>query len=197
MTCSRCAGLGPGSLAPFQGPPGPPGPAGPNYGFGSITYGHLVADPNSTDPAVAGNPITANVPLPLAFAADPAPLSYAHLNPPFVGLTLWDGTKVMGRAFADRFEVQVNLIVRSQRAGGSITLEVSNGPGAIPITADNKNLIKPAGVSERVTLLVRFETLAGVMANGAQLVLTSTVNAAIFRESVIVAPISILQPSPS
>lgn len=194
MTCSRSAGLGPAEAALFQGPPGPPGP---NYGFGSITYGHLVADPNSTDPTVVGAPIVASVPLPIAFTPDAGALSYSHLNPPFAGLTLWDGAKVVGRAFADRFEVQVNLIVRSQRAGGSITLEVSTGTGAIPITSDNKNLIKPAGVSERVTLLVRFETLAGVMANGAQLILTATVNAAIFRESVIVAPLSILQPAQS
>ncbi|WP_267426375.1 hypothetical protein [Methylobacterium sp. GC_Met_2] len=29
MSCSRCAGLGPAALAPFQGPPGAPGTAGP------------------------------------------------------------------------------------------------------------------------------------------------------------------------
>ncbi len=45
MTYSRSAGLGPAALAPFQGPPQAPGPAGPNYGFGSITYEHLIAEP--------------------------------------------------------------------------------------------------------------------------------------------------------
>ena len=45
MTFSRSAGLGPAALAPFLGPPQAPGPAGPNYGFGSITYEHLIAEP--------------------------------------------------------------------------------------------------------------------------------------------------------
>jgi hypothetical protein len=180
----------------IPGPPGPVGAAGPTgitTGLGVITYSHQVADPNSVDPAVMGSPLDANAPLQLVFVPDPN-LTLDHLNAPFVGQTFWDGTKVVGRAMADRLEVQVNLIVRSQRAGGTISLEVDAGSPFGPITSDNADLLKPAGVNERVTLTVKFETLTYVQANGAKLMLTSDVPASIFKESVVVAPQSTFVP---
>lgn len=181
------------------GIPGPPGPAGATgatgitTGLGVITYSHQVADPNGLDPSVMGSPLDAHAPLQLAFLPDPS-LTLDHLNPPFVGQSFWDGTKVVGRAAADRLEVQVNLIVRSQRAGGTISLEVDAGSPLGPITSDNADLLKPAGVNERVTLTVKFETLGYVMANGAKLWLTADVPASIFKESVVVAPQSLFVP---
>ncbi|WP_284244897.1 hypothetical protein [Methylobacterium haplocladii] len=170
----------------FQGPPGRDGPQGPPgpIGGGQVGYSRTVREP--------GDLLAQRTRTPIAFTPDPA-LSSLYLNPPFAGLTLWDGARVRGRAFADRFKIQVNLLVRSMQANGTILLDVDAGvvPGSTPpLATDTADLFKDAGDPdpERVTLVVEFQTLDKVMANGAALFLTSTVPIHILKRSVLVYP---------
>lgn len=181
----------------IEGPPGPIGPSGPqgpqggrgergpqgaSTGFGQITYSERTVEISDLfEPDVRGQ-----------ILFDPAPeLTQDLLNAPFAGHVFWHDDRIAPRAFGDLYDVQVNLIVTAQVADGRIRVDADTGSSLGPIASDTQVLFNSAGTPERATFRLRVQALAGFIANGCRLYLTSSVPLTVISETVLVAPASI------
>jgi hypothetical protein len=164
------------------GPIGPQGDKGVNTGFGQITYtDRTIGDEDRFLPGVRA---------PIRFVATPG-LTQDFLNEPFRGHVFWSDNKLIGRALGDLLDVQVNLIVTADIAGGELRVDADVGSSLGPIASDTQVLFNGAGVPERVTFRLRVQTLSGFLLNGCGIFLTSNVPLTVISETMLVAPASI------
>lgn len=172
-------------LTPLTFPPqGERGPAGVSTGFGQITYTERTLE--SSDAFVPG--VRGQV------LFEPTSVTDA-LNPPFTGHGFWAANRVVPRAMGDLYDLQINLIVTSQVAGGQLRLDADVGSVIGPIASDSQVLFNGALDPERVTFRARVQVLANFLTNGCALYLTSSVPITTISETILIAPASI-RPTP-
>ena len=186
MFCPRCAGLGPAMLAPFQGPPGPPGSQGASGQPGD--YGYIRFDEITATPIVLApgdrKPFTLTAPLMMANS----------LRGPFADFPFLDadGCTVRARADGDSYDIRVRFSVVAQIAEGAFQTNffvIGNTSGIQGAAATRaRSLVAPAGTSERVDELFQVFPGAGFKANGALVMVQSSVPCVVSPESLFVRP---------
>ncbi|GJE42075.1 hypothetical protein [Methylobacterium soli] len=170
-------------LTPLAFPPqGRPGAPGLNTGFGQVTYTERSVE--------ADDSFAAGVRQQVRFVPTPS-LTQDLLNAPFAGHTFWSDNRLIGRAMGDLIDVTVNLIVTATIAGGQLRTDADVGSTLGPVASDSQTLFNGAGIPERTTFRLRLQVLAGFLANGCALFLTSNVPLLVTSETVLVAPASI------
>lgn len=161
----------------IQGPPGPS-----PTGFGQIRYANMSLEPDDV--------FLPNVRSQVLFSPDPAQ-TQDFLNPPFADHLFWVNNTVIGRRYGDLIDILVNLLVTTQVSGGRVRIDIDVGSPLGPTGSDTAILFEDAGTPERVTFMLRAQTLGYFMANGAKLFLTSTVPLTTVSEAILIAPISL------
>ncbi len=168
-----------------RGAQGIQGPPGVNIGFGQITYTNRGLEPDDVfEPGARAQVLfTPDVP------------TQDVLNPPFDAHTFWIDNAVVPQALGDLYDLQINLIVTADTAGGQLRLDADVGSILGPIASDTQILFAGAGAPERVTFRLRVQVLANFMANGCRIYLTSSVRVTTVSETILVAPASIRAPA--
>ena len=171
------------TVAGPQGAPGErgiPGPPGVARGVGQITYTNRSLEPDDVFEAGARAQVR--------FAPDGPPQD--GLNPPFEGHAFWIEDAIVPRAMGDLYDIQTNLIVTVDTAGGYLRLDADVGSSLGPIASDTQVLFEGAGRPERVTFRLRVQVLANFLANGCRIFLTSSVRITTVSETILLAPAS-------
>lgn len=171
---------------PIPGLPGPPGPQGARGpqgvpgDYGSIRYDEVNATPILLTP-------DQSVPFTLA-----APVTMTNsLRGPFANFTflLPDGATLQARANGDSYLIRARMSVVAVQAGGSFTTDLVI-PGVSGLSSTRpRSLLKPAGTPDLVDELFQAFPGNNFVANGATLMLTSSVVATVIPQTLFVTPI--------
>ena len=180
MTYPRCLGLWPAMLAPFQGPPGPAGPQGARGDYGSIRYDEVNATPITLEPGVAA-----------AFTLAAPVMTVNNLRGPFASFDFLspDGRTLNARANGDTYLIRARMSVVASMAGGSFTSDLVIPSVSGPSSTRPRSLLKPAGTPDLVDELFQAFPGSGFIANGASIMLTSTVPAVVIPQTLFVTPL--------
>lgn len=163
-----------------QGEAGDPGPQGEPGDYGSIRYDE-----------VSGTPISLMPDVPAAFTLAAPVMMTNSLRGPFANFTFLspDGRTLNARANGDSYLIRVRMSVVAVQAGGSFTTDlvipgVSGGSSSRP-----RSLLIAAGPSAPVDELFQAFPGPNFVANGASIMLTSTVPATVTPQTLFVTPL--------
>jgi hypothetical protein len=162
------------------GPAGERGPQGARGDYGSIRYDEV----NAT-------PITLMPNQPTAFTLAAPVTNTDSLRGPFAGFVFLspDGSTLSARANGDTYLIRARMSVVASLAGGSFTTDLVIPSVSGPSSTRPRALMRPAGTSELIDELFQAFPGAGFIANGATIMLTSTVPAVVTPQTLFVTPI--------
>jgi hypothetical protein len=162
------------------GPAGQRGPQGVPGDYGSIRYDEV----NAT-------PITLTPNQPTAFTLAAPVLTVNSLRGPFAGFVFLslDGSTLSARANGDTYLIRARMSVVASLAGGSFTTDLVIPSVSGPSSTRPRALMRPAGTPELIDELFQAFPGAGFIANGATVMLTSTVPAVVTPQTLFVTPI--------
>lgn len=163
-----------------QGPRGLQGPQGVPGDYGSIRYDEVNATPITLTPNV-----------PTAFTLAAPVMTVSSLRGPFADFVflLADGRTLRARANGDTYLIRARMSVVTSIAGGSFTTDLVIPSVSGPSSTRPRSLMKPAGTSELIDELFQAFPGSGFIANGASIMLTSTVPAVVIPQTMFVTPL--------
>lgn len=157
-----------------QGPQGVPGD------YGSIRYDEVNATPITLMPGQ-----------PSAFTLAAPVMTTNSLRGPFANFVFLspDGRTLNARANGDVYLIRARMSVVAVQAGGSFTTDLVIPSVSGPSSTRPRSLLKPAGTPDLVDELFQAFPGAGFIANGASIMLTSTVSAVVTPQTLFVTPL--------
>ena len=173
-----------GAIA-VPGPEGPastvPGPAGPSGDYGAIRYDEVNATPFNLSPGIAA-PFTLAAPV----------TNTDSLRGPFFGFAFLsaNGRTLHARANGDVYLIRARLAVVAAIAGGSFSTDLVIPGVSAASSTRARSLLKEAGTTEIVDELLEAFPGAGFVANGATIMLTSSVPATVTPQTLFVKPLT-------
>lgn len=163
-----------------QGETGSPGPRGEPGDYGSIRYDE-----------VSGTPISLAPDVPAAFTLAAPIMMTNSLRGPFANFTFLspDGRTLNARANGDSYLIRVRMSVVAVQAGGSFTTDLVI-PGVSGVSSSRpRSLLIAAGPAAPVDELFQAFPGPNFVANGATIMLTSTVPATVTPQTLFVTPL--------
>ena len=169
-----------GGIGPAGGK-GDPGPQGVPGDYGSIRYDEVAALPITLAPGV---------PKPLVLVA-PVMMTNS-LHGPFASFRFLDedGTTLRARANGDSYLIRVRMSVIASIAGGSFATDLVIPGVAGSSSTRPRTLLKAAGTADLVDELFQAFPGANFAANGAAIMLTSTVPAMVTPQTLFITPLA-------
>jgi hypothetical protein len=168
------------------GVPGPSGPAGPQGtqgdpgDYGSVRYDEVNATPIALMP---GQPSAFTLAAPIT--------TVNNLRGPFASFVFLssDGRTINARANGDTYLIRARMSVVAVQAGGSFTTDLVITSVSGPSSTRPRALMKPAGTPDLIDELFEAFPGAGFIANGATIMVTSTVQAVVTPQTLFVTPL--------
>lgn len=163
------------------GPAGERGPQGVSGDYGNIRYDEVNATPITLLPNV-----------PTAFTLAAPVTNTDSLRSPFDGFVFLspDGRTLNARASGDSYLIRARGSVLASIAGGSFTTDLVIPSVSGPSSTRPRTLMKAAGTPDLVDELFQVFPGAGFIANGATIMVTSTVPAVLTPQTLFVTPLT-------
>ena len=163
---------------------GPQGPAGSAGDYGEIRYGEMMGATTVAMPANTDTPFVVRAP---RVVTD-------NLKPPFAGFEFFDNTSILRcRKAGDSYLLSVRLTVTPQVIGGYFSLGIliaGNVSGlAGPTSSRQVTLSGAAGQDCRFDEMYQVFPAAGFAANGATLVMRSSVPVVVSNDVLFLTPV--------